>query len=179
MKGGEDLGRADREKQVQELKKLFSTMEMAVLADYRGMTVTQLTEFRTELRKVEGRFRVVKNTLSYRAAEGTPLEAVRDGFEGPVGIMYTTGDPVGPAKVIVEFLKKSQNLEPKIGMLGGRAISFEKVRKLAELPSRDTLLATILAAFNAPAGSFVRVLSGVPASFVRVLDAIRAGKQAA
>ena len=154
-------------------------MEMAVLTDYRGMTVSQLTEFRSELRKVEGRFRVVKNTLSYRAAEGTPLEEVRDRFVGPIGIVYTVGDPVGPAKVLVEFLKKSQNLEPKVGMLSGRAITFEEIKTLAELPDRDMLLATVLATFNAPTSSFVRVLSEVPGSFVRVLDAIRAGKEAA
>jgi large subunit ribosomal protein L10 len=173
------LGRADREKQIQELHELFSGFEMAILTDYRGMSVQALTTFRSKLREVDGRFRVVKNTLSTRAAEGTPLEIVKDHFTGPVAVLYSTTDPVAPAKVLVEFMKTNVSLQPKVGVLSGRIIGFDDVKRLADMPSRETLLASTLATMNAPATNFVRTLSEIPASFVRVLGAIGRGKEAA
>ncbi len=173
------MARTDRDKQVEELHSLFSEMEMAVLADYRGLTVADLSEFRIRLREVQGRFRIVKNTLSIRAAEGTPLESVKEHFVGPVGILFTAGDPVGPAEALVKFMENHENLELKAGILAGKVISLNEIKTLAALPDRDTLLATTLAAFQAPAGSFVRLLSEIPGSFVRVLDAIRTRKEAA
>ena len=173
------MGRADREKQIQELNELFSGLDMAVLADYRGMTVEDLTTFRSKLREVDARFRVVKNTLSIRAADGTPLEIVKDYFTGPVAILYATSDPVGPAKVLVEFMKTSDHLKPAAGVLSGKLIDFDDVKRLASLPDRETMLAQALASMNAPAANFVRTLSEVPASLVRLLGAIGRSKEAA
>jgi large subunit ribosomal protein L10 len=173
------LGRADREKEIQELHELFSGFEMAILTDYRGMSVQALTTFRSRLREVDGRFRVVKNTLSTRAAEGTPMEVVKDYFTGPVAVLYSTSDPVGPAKVLVESMKTNVSLQPKVGILSGKMIGLDDVKRLADMPSRDVMLAMALATMNAPATNFVRTLSEIPASFVRVLSAIGRGKEAA
>lgn len=173
------MGRADRDKQIQELHELFSGLELAVLADYRGMSVEALTTFRSKLREVDARFRVVKNTLSIRAVDDTPLEILKDQFEGPVAVLYSGSDPVGPAKVLVDFMKTNERLQPKSGVLSGQPISFEEIKRLAELPDRDTLLAQALASMNAPATNFVRTLAEIPASFVRVLDSIRRNKEAA
>ena len=173
------MGRTDRDKQIEELHSLFNGMEMAVLADYRGLTVSDLSEFRTGLREVQGSFRVVKNTLSIRAADGTPLENVKEHFAGPVGILFTAGDPVGPAKVLVKFMKSHDNLELKVGVLAGKVISMGEIRTLSDLPDRDTLLATTLATFQAPTSGLARLMVEIPGSFVRVLDAIRTRKEAA
>ena len=173
------MGRADREEEIQKLHELFSGLEMAVLADYRGMSVEALTTFRSKLRKVDARFRVVKNTLSIRAVDGTPLEVLKDHFLGPVAVLYSRSDPVGPAKVLVDFMKTNERIQPKVGVLSGRLISLDEVKQLAELPDRDTLLAKALASMNAPATNFVRTLAEIPGSFVRVLDAIRRNKEAA
>jgi len=173
------LGRADREKQIQELHELFSGLEMAILADYRGLSVEAFTIFRSKLREVDARFRVVKNTLSIRAADGTPLEAVKDHFTGPVAVLYTESDPVGPAKVLVDFMKTTEHLEPKVGILSGNLISLDDVKRLASLPDRDTMLAQAMASMNAPATNFVRTLSEIPASLVRLLGAIGRSKEAA
>ncbi len=173
------MGRADREKRIQELHELFSGFEMAILTDYRGMSVEALTTFRSKLREVDGKFRVVKNTLSIRAADGTSLEVVKDHFTGPVAVLYSTSDPVGPAKVLVESMKTNVSLQPKVGILAGRLISLDDIKQLAGMPSRDVMLARALASMNAPATNFVRTLSEIPASFVRVLDAIGRGKEAA
>ncbi len=173
------MSRADRESKIQELHDLFGKMEMAVLADYRGLTVADLTDFRVQLRKVDGSFRVVKNTLSIRAADETPLEAVKEHFNGPVGILFAEDDPVGPAKALIQFMKDNKDMEPKVGILSGRVIGLDEIKVLAELPDRETLLATALSSMQAPATNFVRTLSEIPTSFVRVLDAVRAQKDAA
>ena len=173
------MGRIDREKQIEELHELFSGMEMAVLADYRGMSVEDLSQFRTKLRDVQARFRVVKNTLSMRAAEGTPLEDVKEHFTGPVAILYTSDDPVGPAKALVDFMKTNDHLEAKVGVLSGKVIGLDDIKSLSALPDRDTLLAQSLATMAAPTTNFVRTLSEIPASLVRVLDAVRSQQDAA
>ncbi|UCF88490.1 MAG: 50S ribosomal protein L10 [bacterium] len=173
------MGRADREKQVQELHELFSGIEMAVLTDYRGLTVEEISDLRTKLRDAEARFRVVKNTLSIRAADGTPLEAVKEYFTGPVAILYTAGDPVGPAKALMDFIKGNDKLEAKVGILAGIAIETADIKRLAEMPSKDVMIAQALGSMNAPVTNFVRTLSEIPASFVRVLGSIQRQKEAA
>lgn len=173
------MSRADRDSKIQELHDLFGKMEMAVLTDYRGLTVADLSDFRVQLRQVEGKFQVVKNTLSIRAADGTPLEAVKEYFNGPVGILFSEDDPVGPAKALVQFMKENKNMEPKVGILSGKVIDLDAIKMLADLPDRDTLLATALSTMQAPTANFVRTLGEIPASFVRVLDAVRAQKDAA
>ena len=173
------MGRADRDKQVQELHELFSGMEMAVLTDFRGLTVEEISVLRTKLRDVEARFRVVKNSLSIRAADGTPLEAVKEYFTGPVAILYTAGDPVGPAKALMDFVKSNDKLEVKVGILSGEAIDAAEVKLLAAMPSKDVMIAMALASMNAPATNFVRTLSEIPSSFVRVLGSIQRQKEAA
>jgi large subunit ribosomal protein L10 len=173
------LGRVDREKQVQELHELFSGIEMAVLTDYRGLTVEEISDLRIKLREVEARFKVVKNTLSIRAADGTPLEAVKDQFTGPVAILYTSGDPVGPAKALMDFIKGNEKLEARVGILSGSTIDLSDIKRLADMPSMDALLAKALATMNAPATNFVRTLGEIPASFVRVLGSIQRQKEAA
>lgn len=173
------MSRADRESKIQELHEMFGKMEMAVLADYRGLSVADLTDFRVQLRKVNGRFQVVKNTLSIRAADDTPLEAVKEHFSGPVGILFAKDDPVGPAKALVQFMKDNKDMEPKVGVLSGKVIGMDEIKVLADLPDRETLVATALSSMQAPATNFVRTLSEIPASFVRVLDAVRAQKEAA
>ncbi len=173
------MGRIDREQMIEELHQLFNTMELAVLADYRGMTVEDLAEFRTKLREVQARFRIVKNTLSIRAVDDTPLEELKEHFVGPVAIMFTSEDPVGPAKVFVDFMKVNKNLGAKAGVLSGQVLAIDDINRLAAMPDRDTLLAQTLSTFAAPTSNFVRTLSEIPASLVRVLDAVRAEKEAA
>ena len=173
------MGRADRDKQIQELHELFSGMEMAVLTDYRGLTVEKISVLRTKLRDVEARFRVVKNTLSIRAADGTPLEAVKEYFTGPVAILYTTGDPVGPAKALMDFIKGNDKVEVKVGVLSGNTIEAADIKRLADMPSKDAMIAMALSSMNAPATNFVRTLNEIPSGFVRVLGSIQRQKEAA
>jgi len=173
------LGRADRDKQIQELHELFTGIEMAVLTDYRGLTVGEISDLRTKLRDVEARFQVVKNTLSIRAAEGTPLEALKEYFTGPVAILYTASDPVGPAKALMNFIKGNDKLEARVGILSGATIEVDDIKRLAEMPTREAMLGMALGSMSAPATNFVRTLNEIPSSFVRVLGSIQRQKEAA
>ncbi len=173
------MGRADRDKQIQELHELFSKIDMAVLTDYRGLTVEEMSDLRTKLREVDARFRVVKNTLSMRAAEGTSLEVLKGHFLGPVGILYTEGDPVGPAKALMDFIRGNEKLEAKVGILSGDTLEVADIKRLAALPGRDEMLAKAMASMSAPVSNFVRTLSEIPSSLVRVLGSIQRQKEAA
>ncbi len=173
------MGRADREQAVQELRKGFADVKMAVVAEYRGLTVAEITNFRVKLRAAGARFKVIKNTLAQRAAAGTPLEALAPQFVGPVGLLTTGGDPVAAAKALADFLKENQKLALKGGVLEGKLIGLDQVKVMAELPSREVLLARMLGSMQSPTTRFVRVLNEVPACFVRALDAIRTKKEAA
>ncbi len=173
------MGRAEREQSIRDLHTVFGKVKMAVIAEYRGLTVAEMTSFRVKLRKAEARFAVSKNTLAKRASVGTPLEVVRDQLTGPVGLLYTAGDPVAAAKALVEFLKENQKLVPRGGVLDGKQISFDQVRGLADLPSREVLLSRLLGSMQSPATGFVRALSEVPAGLVRALEAVRKQKEAA
>ena len=96
-----------------------------------------------------------------------------------MAILYTAGDPVGPAKVLVDFIKDNENLEIKIGVLSGNVIGNADIRRLADMPSMDVMLARALASMNAPASNFVRTLNEITSSFVRVLGSIQRQKEAA
>ncbi len=173
------MGRADRDTQIQELHELFSGIEMAVLTDYRGLTVEEISDLRAKLRDAEARYRVVKNSLSIRAADGTPLEALKEYFTGPVAILYTAGDPVGPAKALMDFIKGNDKLEAKVGVLSGNTIELADIKRLADMPTRDAMIATAMASMNAPLSNFVRTLNEIPSGFVRVLGSIQRQKEAA
>ncbi len=173
------MSRAEREKQIEVLHELFDDVGMGILVDFRGMTVSDLTSFRTQLRDQEATFKVVKNRLCIRAVEGTPFEAVVEHFAGPVGILYTNSDPVGPAKVLADLIREKKNLSPKVGILAGKVISIDEIKMLANLPDRDTLVAQTLATCQAPASNFVRLMAEIPTSLVRVLEAVRNRKEAA
>jgi large subunit ribosomal protein L10 len=173
------VGRTEREQSIKELNAAFGKVKMAMIAEYRGLTVAEITSFRVKLRRAEARFTISKNTLARRAAVGTPLEVVRDQFTGPVGLLYTAGDPVAAAKALIEFLKENQKLVPRGGVLDGKPLSFEQARGLAELPSREVLLSRLLGSMQSPATGFVRVLSEIPAGLVRAIEAVRKQKEAA
>lgn len=158
---------------VEELHEKFSRAKGAVLSDFKGMTVEQMTSLRKELRNNSVEFRVVKNTLAKRAMEGTSFSVLEDSFKGPVSIALSYEDSVTPAKVLTDFSKKEPKLKITAGFCEGKKVSEEEIKYLADLPSRDVLLGQILAVANGPARNFVGTLNGVLLSFLRVLSAVK------
>jgi len=173
------LNKQSKEDLVAEFAEKLKVAKAAFLADYRGLDVDQANDLRNKLREVGVEYRVVKNTLLRLAAKDTGSACFDEFLNGPTAIALVNDEPVGPAKALVEFAKKNDAFELKAGMLDGKLLSIAEIQALAELPSRDELLAKMLGSMSAPATNFVGVLAAVPRTFVQVLAAIKDQKEAA
>jgi large subunit ribosomal protein L10 len=163
---------------VEEFAAKLATAKAAFIADYRGLNVDQINDLRGKLRDSGVEYRVVKNTLLRLAAKGTSFECLSEYLQGPTAIAIAQEDPVAPAKVLSDYAKDSKFFELKTAVLEGKILSADEVKALAELPSREVLLAKMLGSINAPVSNFVGVLAAVPRSLVQVLGAIRDQKDA-
>ena len=167
------MARPEKEAAVAELKERFASAKVVVLTDFRGLTVKKATELRRRLRQAGVEYRVVKNTLTSRAAREANLTGLDQYLAGPTALAFSGADPVAPAKVLMEFARENKELTVKAGVLDGRVIDAEQVKALADLPSREVLLAQVLAGMQAPLTGLVRVLNGTLAGFVYALEAYR------
>lgn len=144
----------------------------AFLVSFTGITVPQVTELRDKIRESGGKYEVVKNTLALRAVEGKSLEHFKDQFTGPTAVAYIEDDPVALAKALTDFRKAAPVIEFKGGVLNGQPVAAEELENIANLPSRDELIAKLLFLLQSPVTNFVRTLSAIPRGFVVVLDQI-------
>ena len=141
------------------------------MVGFKGITVPQVTELRADPRE-RRHYLVVKNTLALRAIEGTPLEQTREQFAGPTAVAFGA-DPVGIAKVLTEFAKNLRSFEFKGGLVEGKPVAANQVAEIAQLPSREELLAKLLFLLQSPIARFVRVLAAAgPQRLVSVLDQV-------
>jgi len=163
---------------VDEIREKLQQSTLSVLTDYRGLNVVEVTDLRSQLREAGIEFKVVKNTLTWLAAKEIGLDTLRPYLEGPTAIAYSRTDPVAPARILSGFAKNHKALDIKAGVLEGQVISQELVKELADLPSRDHLLAKLLGTLQAPLAGLVNVLNGPIRNFVYVLDAVRLQKEA-
>ena len=161
---------------VSEVSEVFSSAQAAVLAEYRGLSVEQITELRTQARENGVEVRVVKNTLARRSVAGTSFECLSDHFTGPV-LISSSGDPVAVAKVVSDFAKSNDALKITVGVMNGDLIDQSTVQALAKLPSREELLATLVATMQSPLVKFVQTLNEVPGKLVRTLAAVRESQE--
>jgi large subunit ribosomal protein L10 len=172
------LNKENKKQVVAELHEKLARAKAVFLADFRGMSVGKATSLRNELRKASVEYKVVKNTLLELAARETDKESLSSHYVGPTAIALSYDDPVSAAKVLSRFAKEQQAIfKLKAGILSGKVISVADIQALADLPSREVLLAKLLGSMQAPATNFVGVLAAVPGSFVRVLNAIRIQKE--
>jgi large subunit ribosomal protein L10 len=163
---------------VAEVTKNFQEAQGVVIADYRGLNVAQVTKLRSELRQNGIEFKVVKNTLTRIAAKNAGVEGIDPYLDGPTALAFGTMDPVAPAKILAKYAKDFKALEIKGGLVEGKAIDFDGVKALADLPPREELLAKVLGGMQAPMYGFASVLQGCLRNFVYVLDAVRKQKEA-
>lgn len=165
------ISREKKEQLVQKYVDQLKESEAIILADYRGLTVSQLQELRGKIREAEGSFAVVKNTLAERALTDAGLPVPEEMLFGPVGIGFCGNNIPGVAKAVADFAKANEALEIKGGLMGEKVISEDDVKNLAKLPSLDVLRAQMLGLINAPATQLVGVVAGGVRQMVNVLNA--------
>lgn len=163
---------------IEEVSALVAKAQSIVVAEYRGLTVESATKLRRQARSQGVQLRVLKNTLARRAMGGTPFSGLADRLVGPL-IYGFSADPVSAAKVISAFAKDNDKLVVKAGAMPNVVMDDKGVKALATLPSREVLLARLMATMQAPIGQFVRTLNEVPSRFVRTLAAVRDAKEKA
>ncbi len=169
--------KAEKREVVESLKEKLQRAQGAVLTDYRGLNVAQMTELRRRLREAGIEYKVVKNTLTWRAAQEIGMLDLESYLKGPTAIAFGYDDPVVPAKTLSDFSKEHKELEIKAGILNGAVIDVSKVKELANLPSKDELLAKVAGGIKAPLAGFAFVTSGLLRSLVAVIDAVRTQRE--
>jgi large subunit ribosomal protein L10 len=170
------MGIQEKEAVVSEIQKKFEMAKTVVLADYRGLNVEEVTELRKKMREAGIDYKVLKNTMTSRAAKAANIEGLDDYLSGPTALAFSNQDYVAPAKILADFAKDHKKLELKAGVLDGKVIDLESVKNLANLPSREVLLGKLAGLFQAPVRGLVTVLSGPLRNFAYVVEAVRKQK---
>jgi len=161
--------KSEKEAMVQELAEKFAKAKSVVVAAFSKMDVATATQLRRKLREGGVEYRVIKNTLARRAAQGTPVAAVADDFVGPTALAISYGDVVAPAKILMEFLKDREFLKVMSGVVDGQRIGAVQVSALSKLPGLPELRASLLGLLMQPATQLVRTLAEPSSRLARVL----------
>ncbi len=169
----------DKQAIVTEVNEVAAGALAAVLADYRGLTVEEMTDLRKQARDSGVYLRVVRNTLLRRAVEGTEYECMQESLVGPTVMALSIDDPGSAARLINDFAKTHEALEVKALAIGGELLGADQISVLANLPTGEQAISILMSVMQAPSVKFVRTLNEVPGKLVRTIAAIRDQKQAA
>lgn len=173
------LNLEDKKALVAEVAAVAATAQSVVAAEYRGLTVGQMTELRAKARTQGVYMRVVKNTLARKALTGTSFESVGPQLHGPLVLAFSKDDPGAAARVVKDFAKANEKLVATLVSLGGQVLPGKDIEKVASLPTREQALAMLLGVLKAPIAKLVRTLAEPPAKLARTVAAVRDQKQAA
>lgn len=168
----------DKQAMVNEVQAVAQSAHSVVAAEYRGLTVSQLTGLRAKARQSGVWMRVVKNTLARRAVTGTPYECIAGSLKGPLILAFSKDDPGAAARVVKEFAKGNDKLVPTLVALGGQVYPAADIDRVASLPTRAQALGMLLGVMQAPVVKLVRTLAEPAAMLVRTVAAVKATKAA-
>ena len=163
-------------KKVKFLQAKLADAKAAVLSDYCGLNVQEMSELRGMLRKADVELHVVKNTLARRAVKSTHFKPLAEYVKGPIAVALTSDDAVGMAKILTEYTRKEPKLDIRVGIIEGRVLTAQQLTQVAELPPREVLLAQMLGAMQNPMSGLAGVLHGVLRQLLYALVAIKDAK---
>ena len=169
----------DKKVVVEEVAAIAAQAHSAIAAEYRGLTVTELTELRKTARETGVYLRVVKNTLARRAVVGTEFECMQEGLTGPLILAFSMEDPGCAARLINDFSKEHDKLVTKVVAIGGELYDASELQRLANLPTYDQAVSMLMSVMKAPVEKFVRTLAEPHAKLVRTVAAVKDQKEAA
>jgi len=173
------LNLEDKKALVAEVAEVAAQAQSVVAAEYRGLSVGQMTELRAKARKSGVYMRVVKNTLARKALVGTSFESVGPKLKGPLVLAFSKDDPGAAARVVKDFAKANEKLVAMLVSLGGQVLPGAELERVASLPTREQALSMLLGVLKAPIQKFVRTLAEPPAKLARTIAAVRDQKRAA
>lgn len=173
------MNRDEKAAIVAELNESFSRAKFSVVADYCGLTVSDLEKIRRDLRETSSEIRIAKNTLLRRAVTDTSCESLTDDFTGTTAIVMSYDDPVAPAKVLAKCAEDYDAFQLRSAVLEGEKITIDDLVALSKLPSKEVLLGQLLSVMNGVPTAFVRVLSAVPQNLLYGLQAVKDQKEQA
>lgn len=169
----------DKKALVAEVNAVAAKAQSVVAAEYRGITVTQMTDLRSKARKSGVYLRVVKNTLARKAVTGTPFECIGKSLKGPLVLAFSKDDPGAAARLVKDFAKANDKLVATLVSLGESVLAAKDIDKVASLPTLETARATLLGALQAPHGMLVRTIAEPHAKLVRAIAAVKDKREAA
>jgi large subunit ribosomal protein L10 len=169
----------DKKALVAEVAEVAAKAQSVVAAEYRGLTVGQMTELRSKARGQGVYMRVVKNTLARKALAGTSFESIGPKLKGPLVLAFSKDDPGAAARVVKDFAKANEKLVATLVSLGGQVLPGNELDRVASLPTREQALSMLLGVLKAPIAKLVRTLAEPPAKLARTVAAVRDQKQAA
>ncbi|HHJ18869.1 MAG TPA: 50S ribosomal protein L10 [Gammaproteobacteria bacterium] len=164
---------------VSEVAAVAANAYSAVAAEYRGISVGDMTELRSKAREGGVYLRVVRNTLARRALEGTDFECMNEGLTGPLVLAFSQEDPGAAARLISDFAKENDKLKPKLVSIGGELLDASEIQRLASLPTYDQAVSMLMALMKAPVEKLARTMKEVPGKLVRTVAAVRDQKESA
>lgn len=164
---------------VSEVAEVADKAFSAIAAEYRGLSVDEMTELRAQARNAGVYLRVVKNSLARRAFEGTEFECMSEGLSGPLVLALSQEDPGSAARVINDFAKDHEKLEVKLVSIGGKLLDPGEIKTLAKMPTYDQAISMLMAVMKAPVEKLARTMNEVPGKLVRTVAAVKDAKQAA
>lgn len=170
--------KAFKDNKIESIKNQLSKAQVAIVTEYRGLSVEEITKLRRNLQKEDGDYTVTKNTLAKIAVKGTEFEVLTDSLKGPIALAFGFKDQVSPAKILASFIKETKKGVIVAAALDGKLLSADDVKALATLPSKEELYAKMLGCINSPASGIANVTNSVLTQLVRTLDAVKDTKVA-
>lgn len=170
--------KAFKEDKISQMKEKVDKAQVAIVTEYKGLSVEEITNLRRALQKEGGDYMVTKNTLAKLAIKGTPYEVLAETLKGPIAIAFGFDDQVAPAKALSKFIKDTKKGEIIAAAMDGRLMSADEAKALATLPSKEEIYAKMLGCINSPASGIANSVNAVMSSLVRAVAAVRDQKQA-